>query len=148
LIWSHSAANLGGSTVEVASATAASSQSSSGAGLSSVQVSPDQFLKLLIAELSNQDPMNPMDQPQFIGQLAQMQSVSELRSLNDMLTANAGQASTTAAIALLGHTVTWRDPSTEATVSGKVDAVLLTSSGSAVKVGDSEVSTSDLLSVS
>jgi len=133
--------------MEVASATAASTQSSSASGLSSVQISPDQFLKLLITELSNQDPLNPMDQPQFIGQLAQMQSVSELRSLNDTLAANSGQASAAAAIALLGHTVTWADSGTGAMASGKVDAVLLTSSGCSVQVGDSQVKVSDLISV-
>ena len=132
--------------MEVASTTAASTQSSSSA-LSSVQVSPDQFLKLLITELGNQDPLNPMDQPQFIGQLAQMQSVSELRSLNDTLTANSSQTNASAAIALLGHTVKWQDSATGAAASGKVDSVLLTSSGCSVQVGANQVKVSDVLSV-
>ena len=133
--------------MEVASATAASTQSSSASALSSVQVTPGQFLTLLVTELSNQDPMNPMDQPTFIGQLAQIQSVSELNSLNNTLTTNSSQTSASAAIALLGHTVTWNDSTTGATTSGKVDSVLLTSSGCSVQVGTSQVKVSDVLSV-
>jgi flagellar basal-body rod modification protein FlgD len=133
--------------MQVAPATAAATQPSSAAALSSTQISPDQFLKLLITELSNQDPLNPMDQPQFIGQLAQMQSVSELRSLNGTLAANSSQTNASAAIALLGHTVQWQDASTGATARGTVDAVLLTASGSSVQVGGSQVRVSDLISV-
>ena len=133
--------------MEVSSATAASTQSSSASAQSSVEVSPDQFLKLLMTELSSQDPLNPMDQPQFIAQLAQIQSVSELRTLNTTLAANSGQANASAAVALLGHTVTWADAGTGATASGKVDAILLTASGNSVQVGSSQVKFSDVLSV-
>lgn len=42
----------------------------------------DQFLKLLIAQMQNQDPLNPMDGMQFASQLAQFSSVEQLEELN------------------------------------------------------------------
>lgn len=40
------------------------------------------FLKLLVAQLQNQDPMNPVDGTQFVAQLAQFSSLEQLISLN------------------------------------------------------------------
>jgi flagellar basal-body rod modification protein FlgD len=45
----------------------------------------DQFLKLLIAQMQNQDPLNPMDGMQFASQLAQFSSVEQLQQLNSKL---------------------------------------------------------------
>jgi flagellar basal-body rod modification protein FlgD len=42
----------------------------------------DEFLKLLIAQMQNQDPLNPMDGMQFASQLAQFSSVEQLTQLN------------------------------------------------------------------
>lgn len=43
----------------------------------------DQFLKLLIAQMKNQDPTNPMDNSQMTSQMAQISTVSGLEKLND-----------------------------------------------------------------
>jgi flagellar basal-body rod modification protein FlgD len=40
------------------------------------------FLQLLVAQLKNQDPMNPADGTQFVAQLAQFSSLEQLISLN------------------------------------------------------------------
>jgi flagellar basal-body rod modification protein FlgD len=45
----------------------------------------DDFLQLLIAKLSNQDPMNPMDDSAFVAQLAQFSSLEQLSNMNDNL---------------------------------------------------------------
>ncbi|HUI10298.1 MAG TPA: flagellar hook capping FlgD N-terminal domain-containing protein [Bacteroidota bacterium] len=45
----------------------------------------DDFLKLLISQLQNQDPMNPMDGTQFASQLAQFASVEQLNNINTTL---------------------------------------------------------------
>jgi flagellar basal-body rod modification protein FlgD len=45
----------------------------------------DQFLQLLVAQMKNQDPMNPMDGQQMAAQLAQFSSVEQLISANDTL---------------------------------------------------------------
>jgi len=43
----------------------------------------DEFLELMVAQLNNQDPTKPMDNSQFMGQLAQFGTVSGIQDLND-----------------------------------------------------------------
>lgn len=73
----------------------------------------DQFLKLLIAQLQNQDPMNPMQGDQMASQLAQFSSLEQLQQINTTLSgqqsssgALLGAIQATAAINTIGHTVT------------------------------------------
>ena len=45
----------------------------------------DDFLKLLVTQLQNQDPLNPTDSTQFVSQLAQFSSLEQLSNVNDNL---------------------------------------------------------------
>jgi flagellar basal-body rod modification protein FlgD len=45
----------------------------------------DEFLKLLVAQMKHQDPMNPMDGSQMAAQLAQFSSVEQLTQINESL---------------------------------------------------------------
>jgi flagellar basal-body rod modification protein FlgD len=45
--------------------------------------SADRFLKLLVAQMQNQDPLNPMDNAQVTSQMAQINTVSGIAKLND-----------------------------------------------------------------
>lgn len=67
-------------TTSTAAATASKS-----AGLSTAQEQSDRFLKLLVAQLNNQDPMNPMDNAQMTSQMAQINTVSGIQQLNDTI---------------------------------------------------------------
>ena len=53
--------------------------------LSKQTVTQDDFLKLLIAQLQNQDPLQPMDNQQFAAQLATFNSLEQLISINNKL---------------------------------------------------------------
>ena len=83
------------------------------------------FLQLLIAQLKNQDPTQPMDSTQFVSQLATFtqveQSVTTNSKLDSMLTAQ----SLTMANAFIGHTVT----SSDGSQSGVVTSVKITGDG-------------------
>ena len=46
----------------------------------------DQFLKLLITQMKNQDPLNPMDNSQVTSQLAQISTVTGIDKLNTTIT--------------------------------------------------------------
>ncbi len=56
----------------------------------------EEFLQLLVAQLNNQDPMNPMESQEFAAQLAQFSSVEQLMNVNTQL---ADQAAYTSALA-------------------------------------------------
>lgn len=75
----------------------------------------DQFLKLFVAQLQNQDPMNPMNDNEF---MAQMASFSTLEQVTNMASAN--ERSST--IGLIGRTVTYTDKNNE-THTGIVEKV-------------------------
>lgn len=49
------------------------------------ELGQDQFLQLLVAQMENQDPINPMDGKEFASQLAEFNSVEQLIGVNDGL---------------------------------------------------------------
>ena len=69
------------------SATTGSSAVGSTATKSDAATDPaaaqDRFLKLLVAQLNNQDPMNPLDNAQMTSQIAQINTVTGIQQLND-----------------------------------------------------------------
>ncbi len=64
-----------------ATSSASSSQSSTGTG-STQTLNEQDFLQMLVTELQNQDPTNPLQSTDLAAQLAQFSSVSELQTLN------------------------------------------------------------------
>jgi flagellar basal-body rod modification protein FlgD len=78
-------------TTAVSSSTATSATSSSGTGTVSAQEQTDRFMKLLVAQLNNQDPMNPMDNAQMTSQIAQINTVSGIQELNTTMQSMAAQ---------------------------------------------------------
>ncbi|MEI9971413.1 MAG: flagellar hook capping FlgD N-terminal domain-containing protein [Ignavibacteriota bacterium] len=69
-----------------------------GSMLGSTAPSEQMFLQLLVAQLQNQDPLNPADSTQFVSQLAQFSQLEQtmaIRSDADTLVANAASASGT-----------------------------------------------------
>lgn len=47
------------------------------------ETNKDLFLKLLVAQMSNQDPLNPQDPTQYVTQLAQFSTLEQMQSLNE-----------------------------------------------------------------
>jgi flagellar basal-body rod modification protein FlgD len=73
------------STTDPFAAINSATKSSSKAPVSSAEDSQNRFLKLLVTQLKNQDPLNPMDNAQMTSQLAQMSTVSGIEKLNTTL---------------------------------------------------------------
>ena len=70
--------------------------------------SEQRFLKLLVTQLNNQDPLNPLDNAQLTSQLAQMSTVSGIEKLNgafQSLLAQSGSSQVLQSAALIGRTV-------------------------------------------
>lgn len=57
----------------------------SAAGKSTVEETQDRFMKLLVTQMRNQDPMNPLDNAQVTSQFAQLSTVTGIDKLNDTL---------------------------------------------------------------
>lgn len=83
-------------------AAAAGTNAASGAG------SEQRFLKLLVTQLNNQDPLNPLENAELTSQLAQMSTVSGVEKLNvalQSLVDQSGSSQVLQAASLIGRTV-------------------------------------------
>src|SRR4028119_2238475 len=91
---------------DIVNQTAAANRPSSTDRVGSQELGKDAFLKLMLAQLANQDPTQPQDSQAFVAQLAQFSSVEQLESANqrldDILLAQASN-SQTAATAMVGN---------------------------------------------
>jgi flagellar basal-body rod modification protein FlgD len=106
-------------TSAASSATAAKSTSSAST------VDYNSFLKLLIAQLKNQDPTQPVDSTQYISQLASFSNVEQSVQMNSKLDSLITSMSLGQADGLIGRTVT----SSDGTISGQVAAINIASDG-------------------
>jgi len=100
----------------------------------------DDFLKLLVAQLKNQDPLAPQDNTQFVAQLAQFSSLEAAMGTNtrlDGITSQNQGLANTQVVSLVGKT---------ATVKGSL--VTATGSGTAVPVNFTLASATDSTNVS
>lgn len=79
-----------------------------------------EFIKLMVAQLQNQDPDKPVDGTALVSQLAQMNAAIAMQRMSWLSTEN--HAVTTSA-AMLGKNVLIQDPATGAKVSGQVSTV-------------------------
>ena len=83
------------------------------------------FLKLLIAEMKNQDPTKPMDSTQYVAQLATFSQVEQSVQTNTKLDQIMQSSALSQADALIGRSITSADGNT----TGTVASVRLASSG-------------------
>jgi flagellar basal-body rod modification protein FlgD len=98
-----------GSTTDAAAALAALSQSKGASGTTAAADDPQsKFLRLLVAQLKNQDPLNPVDNAQMTSQMAQISTVTGIDKLNTTLQAMAASFSagqTLQASSMIGRNV-------------------------------------------
>jgi flagellar basal-body rod modification protein FlgD len=93
----------------ITGATATTSTYAADAMKKSIGMDKDDFLKLFMAQLQHQDPMNPQDPTEFLGQLAQLTQVEQAyntsATLEKLLTAQDNSLAMTS-VALIGKQVT------------------------------------------
>jgi len=85
----------------------------------------DTFLQLMIAQMNNQDPTDPMDSAEYMSQLATFSQVEQSIMTNAKLDALLTSSSLDQANSLIGRTVT----SADGEVEGKVVSVQITTDG-------------------
>lgn len=113
----------------------------------SAQLGKEEFLKLLVAQLRNQNPLEPMKDREFIAQLAQMNTVEQLQNLNSrtdslLVSQAVGQASE-----LIGRNVEVQDADL-GPISGTVSKVTFDGNGPQLVVGGKSYRMADVNEVS
>lgn len=71
----------------------------------------EQFLRVLLAQLKFQDPLKPMDNQQFLAQMAQFSELAQTSQLNSRIDSLLSIQSATQSIGLIGKTVEVQSPS-------------------------------------
>ena len=84
------------------------------------------FLKILLTQLSYQDPLKPMDNQQFMAQMAQFTNLQQTQELNSKLDALLSTQASLQSVGLLGRSVEFT--STSGTLVGTVTSLSLSGS--------------------
>lgn len=103
-----STSNVANDPAAAAAAAAASAAAAAGATGTTNADSEKRFLKLLVTQLNNQDPLNPMENAELTSQLAQMSTVSGIEQLNATLSGlvnQTGSSQVLQAASLIGYAV-------------------------------------------
>ncbi|MCD6706711.1 MAG: flagellar hook assembly protein FlgD [Thiobacillus sp.] len=96
------------STVQDASSVSSLSSAGTTTATSTAQETEDRFLALLVAQMQNQDPLNPLDNAEVTSQMAQLSTVQGIEDMNatlDALAASMGVNQVTQAANLIGSAV-------------------------------------------
>ncbi|OBQ73689.1 MULTISPECIES: flagellar hook assembly protein FlgD [Mesorhizobium] len=106
---------------------------------SKTAVDYNSFLKLLIAEMKNQDPTKPMDSTQYVAQLATFSQVEQSVQTNTKLDQIMQSSALSQADALIGRNITSADGKTTGTVAsvtlGSNGLIAVLQDGTTVPVG-------------
>lgn len=104
------------------------------------------FLDLLVTQLKNQNPLEPMENNEFVQQMSALAAVQETQSLNaniqsliQLQEVVAGQNAFTQSANLVGKNVDYVDPETGDEKSGYVDSIHLAEGGIFLSIGGTDV---------
>ncbi|MEK3748406.1 flagellar hook capping FlgD N-terminal domain-containing protein [Paenibacillus sp. FSL E2-8871] len=105
----------------------------------------DQFLKILITQLQNQDPMQPMQDKEFIAQMAQFTSVEQLMNISTQLTSM--NQSLGSVSGLIGKDITWTDTATNLPKTGNVESIVVSKGIQYAVVGKDRIALTDITQI-
>src|SRR5215212_3064500 len=118
----------------LASSTGASALGAADPKKSATSMGKEDFLKLLIAQLKNQDPSNAQDMEGMTQQMTQFSMLEQLTNLAQTTEASKTSLERTHAVELLGRTVTYKAPD-GTTKEGVVDHVDVTGAAPTLTIG-------------
>lgn len=94
-----------------------------GTNLQANSLGMEDFLKILLTQLTYQDPLKPMDNQQFMAQMAQFTSLEQTQQLNNKIETLITNQAALQSVGLIGRTV--EITTSSGTLSGKVSALSL-----------------------
>jgi len=106
----------------------------------------DQFMSLLLAQMTNQNPLEPMNDTEMVNQMVSMNSLTELQKISKAITSLTQTNQFVSASSLMDKTVTYLNKDNEP-VSGVVKGVFLDDTEVFLKVGDTSVALSSIVKV-
>ena len=107
----------------------------------------DAFLKLLVTQLKHQDPTKPMEDKNFIAQMAQFSSLEQMSNLNKQFTEFSRRNSQAESFSLLGKRVDAYNKKQNKVVQGIVDSVVLVDNQVRLRVGGHEITANEIHAV-
>ncbi|ROZ63196.1 flagellar hook capping FlgD N-terminal domain-containing protein [Ramlibacter sp. WS9] len=110
--------------------------SSVSSSASTTQANPmgmEDFLKILLTQLTYQDPLKPMDNQEFMAQMAQFTSLEQTQQLNEKMSTLISNQAALQSVGLIGRTVDITSSSGVA-VTGQVTALSLTGEAPALTI--------------
>lgn len=107
----------------------------------------DSFLKLLVTQLRHQDPTRPMEDREFVAQMAQFSTLEQMTNLNNEVRSLLYSARATEAYGVLGKHIDSFDSAAGIRVSGRVNSIFYRGDELMLKVGNEEVSMRNVHSV-
>lgn len=105
----------------------------------------DMFLKLLMAQLANQDPMSPMEDREFIAQMAQFSSLEQMQTISkqlDSILVDRHMSSISEFSNMIGKTVSYSTETETETVKGSGQVVSISRTDESGYMADLEDGTS------
>jgi flagellar basal-body rod modification protein FlgD len=112
------------------------------------ELGKDQFLKILITQLQNQDPMQPMEDKEFIAQMAQFSSVEQLVNISSQLKTLNQSLGTVSG--MIGREISWLSSNKEDNGTlrqGIVDSIIVRDGVQYAKVGNDEIKLDEIIQV-
>ncbi len=98
------------------------------------ELGKNDFLKLMVAQLQAQNPLEPSNGTEYISELAQFSQLEQTTNIAQTSSQSSAAQQVAQAVALIGHTVSYTDHSTGALVQGPVQSVEITSTGATLTV--------------
>lgn len=104
------------------------------------------FMKLLVTQLKNQDPLEPTNNEEFVAQLANFSSLEQMEQLNENVISmvllnqsNALMDQLTSSSALIGQNVRYDEPSIGTSLSGVVTSVKVTDGAAILNIDGNDI---------
>jgi flagellar basal-body rod modification protein FlgD len=106
----------------------------------------NEFMQILLAQLTHQDPLEPMNNAEMMSQFSQLNSLQELRDIHTALEKISVSNQTTYLASLIGKTVKALRPDGE-TIEGVVDGVVTEADQPQLLIGSETVDLTDVLEI-
>jgi flagellar basal-body rod modification protein FlgD len=111
------------------------------------ELGKDSFMKLLITQLRYQDPTRPMEDREFIAQMAQFSTLEQMTNMNKEIAGMVKSTRSAEAFSFLGRQIDSMNPASGRRVSGTVTSIQYDGDEQMLMVGNEAVRLSDVHSV-